>query len=81
MVGLRSALEIEVSLPFLAGPEDASLPGTAVPHHNLTEPRIFGEVRPIESLADYGFCARSSHSPRTLSINSIPLGPKFFFLL
>ena len=38
MVGLCSALEIEVSLPFLAGSENASLPGTTVACNNLIEP-------------------------------------------
>jgi hypothetical protein len=37
MVRLRSTLEIKVSLPFLAGPEDASVSGAAVPHNNLIE--------------------------------------------
>jgi hypothetical protein len=35
MVGLCSALEIEVSLPFLAGPENAPVPGASVPDNNL----------------------------------------------
>ena len=38
MARLRSALEIKVSLPFLASPENASIPGTSVPHNNLIEP-------------------------------------------
>ena len=37
MVRLRSALEIEVSLPFLASPENASVSRTSVPHNNLIE--------------------------------------------
>jgi len=38
MARLRPALEIEVSLSFLAGLENASVPGTSVPDHNLIEP-------------------------------------------
>jgi hypothetical protein len=38
MVGLRSAPEIEVSLPFLTGPENASIPRTSISHHNLIDP-------------------------------------------
>jgi hypothetical protein len=57
MVRLRSTFEIEVSLPFLAGPENASVSGTAVSHNNLIE---FQDTIPIRLATNQVLCPQNT---------------------
>jgi hypothetical protein len=65
MVRIRSTLEIEVLLPILAGPEDAPVPGTAVPHNKLIEPRNSGDTIPIRTTTNQVLC--SQNAPNALN--------------
>ena len=67
MAGLRSTFEIKVSLPFLIGPENTSIPGTTVPHNKLRQRFISDAPCQSRPLTTYRVPAISSQPKRLLA--------------